>query len=75
MQSQDPSTLEDVYEEPYLLQQGLIIRTPQGRQAACYIDHLRIPVPASRLNKMLLEITFGSNREALSTVTAGLEML
>ncbi|QWT17260.1 Holliday junction branch migration DNA helicase RuvB [Collinsella sp. zg1085] len=27
---EDPSTLEDVY-EPYLLQQGLIIRTPQGR--------------------------------------------
>lgn len=29
---EDPATLEDVY-EPYLLQQGLIIRTPQGRQA------------------------------------------
>lgn len=27
---EDPSTLEDVY-EPYLLQCGLIIRTPQGR--------------------------------------------
>lgn len=30
--SEDPSTLEDVY-EPYLMQQGLIIKTPQGRQA------------------------------------------
>ncbi len=29
---EDPSTLEDVY-EPYLLQRGLIVRTPQGRQA------------------------------------------
>ena len=26
---EDPSTLEDVY-EPYLLQRGLIVRTPQG---------------------------------------------
>lgn len=30
--SEDESTLEDVY-EPYLLQQGLLIRTPKGRQA------------------------------------------
>ena len=27
-----PDTLEDVY-EPYLMQQGLLIRTPKGRQA------------------------------------------
>ncbi len=45
--SEDPSTLEDVY-EPYLLQQGLIIRTPQGRQAThAAFDHLRIPVPTN----------------------------
>lgn len=30
--SEEPETLEDVY-EPYLLQQGLIVRTPKGRQA------------------------------------------
>lgn len=30
--SEDESTLEDVY-EPYLLQQGLLVRTPKGRQA------------------------------------------
>ena len=30
--SEEPDTLEDVY-EPYLLQQGLLIRTPKGRQA------------------------------------------
>ena len=30
--SEDPDTLEDVY-EPYLIQQGLMVRTPKGRQA------------------------------------------
>ncbi len=30
--SEDPSTLEDVY-EPFLMQQGLMVRTPKGRQA------------------------------------------
>ena len=45
---EDPSTLEDVY-EPYLLQQGLIIRTPQGRQATpMAFEHLGIVPPAAR---------------------------
>ncbi|MDO4806213.1 MAG: Holliday junction branch migration DNA helicase RuvB [Coriobacteriales bacterium] len=40
--AEDPSTLEDVY-EPYLLQQGLIVRTPQGRQATlAAFEHLGI---------------------------------
>ncbi len=30
--AEDPDTVEDVY-EPYLIQQGLIMRTPTGRQA------------------------------------------
>jgi Holliday junction DNA helicase RuvB len=30
--SEDPDTVEDVY-EPYLIQQGLILRTPKGRMA------------------------------------------
>ncbi len=30
--SEDPDTLQDVY-EPYLMQMGLIVRTPKGRQA------------------------------------------
>ena len=30
---EDPGTLEDVY-EPYLVQNGLILRTPRGRVAA-----------------------------------------
>ena len=44
--SEDPSTLEDVY-EPYLLQCGLIVRTPQGRQATlAAFDHLGMEPPA-----------------------------
>lgn len=43
--SESTDSLEDVY-EPYLMQQGLIIRTPKGRQATrrAY-DHLGIAVP------------------------------
>ena len=42
---EDPSTLEDVY-EPYLMQRGLIIRTPQGRRAtAAAFEHLGIVAP------------------------------
>ena len=43
--SEAPDTLEDVY-EPYLMQQGLLVRTPKGRQATdrAY-DHLGIPLP------------------------------
>ena len=42
---EDPSTLEDVY-EPYLLQRGLIIRTPQGRIATLTaFDHLGVTPP------------------------------
>lgn len=44
---EDPSTLEDVY-EPYLLQMGLIARTPQGRQATpAAFEHLGIAPPSS----------------------------
>ena len=43
---EDPSTLEDVY-EPYLLQRGLIIRTPQGRIATlAAFDHLGVTPPS-----------------------------
>ena len=46
--SEDPSTLEDVY-EPYLLQRGLIVRTPQGRQATlAAFGHLGMEPPAAR---------------------------
>lgn len=44
---EDPSTLEDVY-EPYLLQRGLIVRTPQGRQATSLaFEHLGVTPPPS----------------------------
>ncbi len=44
--SEETDTLEDVY-EPYLLQLGLIIRTPKGRQATAraYV-HLGLAAPA-----------------------------
>jgi Holliday junction DNA helicase RuvB len=43
--AEDPSTLEDVY-EPYLLQQGLIVRTPQGRQATlAAFEHIGVAPP------------------------------
>lgn len=44
---EDPSTLEDVY-EPYLLQRGLIVRTPQGRMATtAAFDHLGMKPPTT----------------------------
>jgi Holliday junction DNA helicase RuvB len=42
---EEQDTIEDVY-EPYLLQQGLIKRTPRGRCAtAAAFEHLGLPVP------------------------------
>ena len=43
--SEDPDSLQDVY-EPFLMQQGLIIRTPKGRQAtARAYEHLGMVPP------------------------------
>lgn len=43
--SEDPDTLEDVY-EPYLMQQGLLVRTPKGRQAtARAYEHVGLIAP------------------------------
>ena len=43
---EDASTLEDVY-EPYLLQRGLMVRTPQGRVATlAAFEHLDVEPPA-----------------------------
>ena len=42
---EEPDTLEDVY-EPYLLQLGLLVRTPKGRRAtARAFEHLGLPIP------------------------------
>ena len=43
--SEDVDTIEDVY-EPYLMQQGLMVRTPKGRQVtARAYDHLGLVAP------------------------------
>ena len=43
--SEDTDTIEDVY-EPFLMQQGLMIRTPKGRQAtARTYEHLGLVAP------------------------------
>ncbi len=46
---EDSGTIEDVY-EPYLLQHGLIIRTPKGRVATkeAY-EHFHMPIPENLL--------------------------
>lgn len=45
--SEQPDTVEDVY-EPFLMQQGLIVRTPKGRQATPRaFEHLGIPDPTA----------------------------
>ena len=42
---EEPDTIEDVY-EPYLLQQGLLKRTPRGRVITEHgYEHLDIPIP------------------------------
>ncbi len=42
---EDSGTIEDVY-EPYLLQHGLIIRTPKGRVATkVAYEHFNLPIP------------------------------
>ena len=41
-----PETVEDVY-EPFLLQLGMLMRTPRGRVAMPLAwEHLGLPVPA-----------------------------
>jgi Holliday junction DNA helicase RuvB len=47
---EEPETVEDVY-EPFLLQAGLIMRTPRGRVAAprAY-EHLGLEIPAQSLS-------------------------
>jgi Holliday junction DNA helicase RuvB len=44
---EQPETVEDMY-EPFLIQQGLLARTPRGRIAmpAAYA-HIGLPVPAA----------------------------
>lgn len=45
--SEDPDTVEDVY-EPYLMRQGFVMRTPKGRQAtARAFEHLGLEMPGA----------------------------
>jgi Holliday junction DNA helicase RuvB len=42
---EEPGTLEEVY-EPYLIQEGFLLRTPRGREAtALAYNHFRLPPP------------------------------
>ncbi len=51
---EEPETVEDAY-EPFLLQQGLLKRTPRGRVAtASAYEHLGIEVPAARAQQQPL---------------------
>ena len=46
--AEDRDTLEYVY-EPYLIQEGFLIRTPRGRQASRQAyEHLKLPPPPGR---------------------------
>ena len=46
--SEDTGTVEDVY-EPYLIQQGSVMRTPKGRQAtARAFEHLGLQMPGAQ---------------------------
>jgi len=48
--AEDRDTLEYVH-EPYLIQQGFLVRTPRGRQATRQAyDHMKIPLPAPGRN-------------------------
>ncbi|MDD5483633.1 MAG: Holliday junction branch migration DNA helicase RuvB [Kiritimatiellae bacterium] len=51
--SEEPDTIEEVY-EPYLIQEGYLKRTPQGRQATelCY-QRLGLAVPADQQGRLL----------------------
>ena len=48
--NEDAQTIEDIY-EPYLIQKGLLERTPRGRKATRSTwEYLRIPVPQNFIN-------------------------
>ena len=54
--AEDPSTLEDVY-EPYLLQRGLMVRTPQGRQATlAAFDHLGMELGTATFSTLFCNV-------------------
>ncbi len=65
--SEEPGTLEEVV-EPYLIQQGLLMRTPRGRVVTDHTyRHLGIGVPDSAFERNQEAL----RREALATARAG----
>ena len=70
--SEEPDTLEDVY-EPYLLQQGLLMRTPRGRVATeAAFRHLGL----DRHDRTILEtiaVKFSGGPVGLSTLAAAVD--
>ena len=64
---EEPETVEDVY-EPFLLQAGLIMRTPRGRVAAPFAyEHLGLAVPAQSWSS----ISAGDPDQPVSTSSRG----
>ncbi len=54
--SEETDTIEDVY-EPYLMQSGLLIRTPKGRQATISAwKHLGLNPPESLVDQLKIEL-------------------
>ncbi len=54
--SEETDTIEDVY-EPYLMQSGLLVRTPKGRQATISAwKHLGLNPPESLVDQLKIEL-------------------
>lgn len=54
--SEETDTIEDVY-EPYLMQSGLLVRTPKGRQATISAwKHLGLKPPDSLVDQLKIEL-------------------
>ena len=69
--AEDRDTLEFVY-EPYLIQEGFLIRTPRGRQATrLAYEHLGLPLPArgqGRLSQSPWEGSAPAGRQSWTSI-------
>ena len=71
---EEPETVEDVY-EPFLLQAGLIMRTPRGRVAAsAAYAHLGLEVPVQLSNLLLGGDHEGSDHRPLAAGPRGAQL-
>jgi len=72
---EDSQTIEDVY-EPYLLQIGLLQRTPRGRLRNEYAyKHLQIDLPKTKRRRLILVIGILGILIVLSTTWDGFETI